>query len=115
MARYKYKLVKRYKKQANRWPIILALLAVLLIGGTVLVRVTYINNLRPVSSSTQQVYFTVESGWSIQQIADQLKSQSLIRSSTAFKNYAHTKELSGSLQAGTYILSPSNQSYQDLN
>jgi UPF0755 protein len=102
----KYKLNSKGRRRPS-WLVIAVILALLSVAVVGVVRVTYTNNLKPVSSSTQTVYFTVESGWSVQQIADSLKQKNLIRSATAFKNYVTTKELRGSLQAGTYILSPS--------
>jgi len=109
----KYKFSKPLAKKARNWPLLIAVAILLLLGGIWAVRDIYYNNLKPVSSSSKTVYFTVQQGWSIQQIAASLQQQGLIRSATAFKNYATTKELRGSLQAGTYILSPS-MSVQDI-
>ncbi len=102
-----YKFSKKRNRRWLGWPLILVLVIVLLVAGIAFVRVTYINNLKPVSSSTKTVYFTVESGSSVQEIAENLQNQNLIRSANAFKNYVTTKELRSNLQAGTYILSPS--------
>lgn len=81
--------------------------------GTVVVRTVYINNLKPVSSSTTTSYFTVLTGASVDRIASDLKTANLIKSSGAFKNYVRTNELNDKLQAGTYIISPS-MSVQDI-
>lgn len=104
--------MKRYKlnSKARRRPVwLLPLILIMIIfgAGVVVVRQTYTNNLRPLSSSTRTVYFTVSSGWGVRQIAGSLQDHGLIRSATAFKNYVDTKELRTGLQAGTYILSPS--------
>lgn len=79
---------------------------ILLLGGVWALRGWYSDNLKPVSSSNQIVYFTVVLGDSRDKIADQLERQGLIRSATAFKNYIRTNEIQN-LQAGTYSLSPS--------
>lgn len=79
---------------------------IILIGGVWMLRSWYSDNLKPVSSSQQTIYFTVVLGDSRDKIADKLESQGLIRSATAFKNYIRTNEIDN-LQAGTYELSPS--------
>lgn len=78
----------------------------LLLGGVWALRSWYTDNLKPVSSAKQTVYFTVSLGDSRDKIADKLERQGLIRSATAFKNYIRTNEIRN-LQAGTYELSPS--------
>src|SRR3989344_6625944 len=80
---------------------------ILLGAGVFTLRSWYTNNLKPVSSSSQTAYFTVESGSTVHQIAVKLKSQSLIRSSQAFETYVRGHADYGDLQAGTYVLSPS--------
>lgn len=79
---------------------------VLLIGGVWALRSWYTDNLKPLSSSQQVIYFTVALGESRDRIADKLEQQKLIKSATAFKNYIRTNEIQN-LQAGTYALSPS--------
>jgi len=108
-----YKIFKKARKHHGQsWLPILLAIVVLLIVGVGVVRVTYTNNLKPVSTSSQTVYFTVDAGSSVQDIATNLKNQGLIRSTSAFKNYVRTKELRASLQAGTYVLSPSMNTQQ---
>lgn len=103
----RYLFTKTTKRRSKNWPLLLIVALVIVLAGLLFIRETYINDLKPVSTSTKTVYFTVESGSSVNQIATNLKNQGLIRSATAFKNYVTTKELRGSLQAGTYILSQS--------
>ena len=67
----------------------------------------YGSELRPVSNDKQTVSFTVKEGSSLSEIATELQSQHLIRSSSALKIYLHFKRQAGKLQAGTYNLSPS--------
>ena len=103
----RYKVSKKYGRKKRNWLFIfLAVLALLVIGVGV-VRVTYTNNLKPLSSSSTTSYFTVPSGASVKQIAASLKDSGLIRSSTVFENYVRSNEFHDQLQAGTYVLSPS--------
>ena len=98
------------KRRLSRWQIYVLLLFATLtvvVGGIFLVRNWYENNLQPVSNQSAKVYFTIESGESLQDIAASLKNASLIRSATAFEGYVRSKELYNRLQAGTYSLSPS--------
>ena len=103
----KYWLSRKYSRKGRSWTFLIAAAIVLLILGVGVVRVVYIDNLKPVSSSTLTQYFTVPSGTSVDQIALNLKQSGFIRSTSAFKNYIRTNELNDKLQAGTYKLSPS--------
>lgn len=100
------------KRRFPTWLIATVLVLVAIGAAAALVRVTYTDNLRPVSASYKKEFFSVESGWGVQQIADALQKQGLIRSANAFKNYVTTEELRTNLQAGTYILSPSMSAQQ---
>jgi UPF0755 protein len=60
-----------------------------------------------VSSSTEVVYFPIETGSSLQEIAQDLAHVHLIRSATAFETYVRGRQLYAKMQAGTYALSPS--------
>ena len=89
------------------WLIALAV-ALIAVGGTAAtLRVWYSNNLKAVSSSTESVFFTVESGSGVHQIAADLQEEELIRSISAFETYVTTNDYRDKLQAGTYKLSPS--------
>ncbi|HVX58557.1 MAG TPA: endolytic transglycosylase MltG [Candidatus Saccharimonadales bacterium] len=109
-----YRLDSKRRRRPG-WLLPLIIILIIIGAGVAVVRVTYTNNLRPVSSSTKTVYFTVQSGWGVQQIAQNLHTQGLIRSANAFKNYVDTKELRTSLQAGTYVLSPSMSVQEIVN
>ena len=95
----------------KRWPrrlfLVLAVGAVLVIGGTVAVRVVYNQNLKPVNASQQVQTITVKQGATVEQIGDLLEQKGLIRSAWAFKLYVSSKEVRNALQAGTYELTPS--------
>lgn len=108
----RYKASAKFKSRRRKWlPIILVSLALIIVGVGV-IRVVYTDNLKPVSSSHVTKYFNVPSGASVDQIATNLKADSLIRSVGAFENYVRTNELHDSLQAGTYVLSPSMSTQQ---
>jgi UPF0755 protein len=103
MFRSRHDRPRRFRKLI----ISLAVLAVLIIGGYIAGHRWYDSNLSAVSAgSSQTTYFTVARGSSVDQIASDLKHDSLIRSVRAFKIYMRGRVL-GSLQAGTYTLSPS--------
>jgi UPF0755 protein len=86
--------------------IVSAALIICVVGGVATLRVWYANNLRPISSESKTVYFTVEQGETKHQIATGLEQSKLIRSSKAFETYLRSNEID-ILQAGTYSLSPS--------
>ncbi len=95
------------KKRSSRVAIwLLAFVAVITIGAVGAFHHSYTNNLRPVSSSQQTVFFTVSFGDTKHQIAMNLKNAGLIRNTRAFEIYVRGSEFQN-LQAGTYTLSPS--------
>ncbi len=89
------------------WLISLVLAITLLAAGVAALRVWYDQNLKPVSSAQQTVYFTVHSGDSVRYIGNQLQDAGLIRNGHVFETYVRSRELHDKLQAGTYALSPS--------
>lgn len=95
----------------RRWPrrllIILVVLLTLVLLATVIVRHIYTENLKPVSASQKTHLVTIEEGTSVNEIADLLEKEGLIRSAWAFKLYISSKEVRDELQAGTYGLEPS--------
>jgi len=103
----KIKLNKVMKETLKTSAVIVALFAVLIIGGVWGLRTWYSNSLKPVSSSSTYSYFTVSSGASVHQIGKGLQEKGLIRSSKAFETYVRSNELNNKLQAGTYYLNPS--------
>lgn len=95
------------KLSLRRWWVIAAVVLILIIGAFAGLRVWYGHSLSPISGDAKTVYYTVEKGTSLHQIALGLKQAKLIRSTSAFEYYVRTNELFGSLQAGTYSLNPS--------
>jgi UPF0755 protein len=96
------------RKIPKRLLIIVAVAAALIVGGTVVVRHVYFENLRPVTVESQAAQlFVVEKGASADEIAENLEQAGLIRSAWAFKLYIGGHDVRDALQAGTYALSPS--------
>ncbi|MGF7229424.1 MAG: endolytic transglycosylase MltG [Candidatus Saccharibacteria bacterium] len=95
----------------HRWPrrltIVLAIVVVLVVGATIVVRQAYYEKLKPVSTSQHTQLVTVAAGASLDQIANQLQQDGLIRSAWAFKLYVSSKQVRADLQAGTYAFAPS--------
>jgi conserved hypothetical protein TIGR00247 len=99
---------KRQPSWLKRILIVLAALVVLAAAGGLWVRSAYLNGLKPVDSSSQEVRtITIESGATPAEIAEQLKNAGLIRSTWVFRWFVNRSGVQGSLQAGTYELSPS--------
>jgi UPF0755 protein len=88
------------------WGLLLGL-ALLLVGGVIIVRHVYYTDLQPVSGDQQTRIITIAEGSSVRQIADQLEKQHMIRSAWALELYAHSQQLTDQFQAGTYAFSPS--------
>jgi UPF0755 protein len=101
----------RHNKVRPRVPrrvkILIVALLVLALAGTGWAQYTYHRDLKAVNSSQTSQIVDIKSGSSVKQIAATLKSDNLIRSSWAFELYVHAKDLASSLQAGTYSISPS--------
>ncbi len=87
------------------------LIALLVFLGGVVAWYNY--QLSPVGSDINQLeVVTIVSGSTPSQIAHQLKTQSVIRSETAFDIYTRISGKNNSLQAGTYRLSPAESTAQ---
>jgi UPF0755 protein len=89
------------------------LLSILLVGillflvGAIIVRKQYYLNLRPVSSDTKSYHVVITPGSRVDQIADQLAKDHLIRSAQAFEWYIDVHNDRDTLQAGTYTIQAS--------
>lgn len=111
---YRHHTKKRQSHFPRRVKALIVGLIVLALIGTFTARFIYNQDLKPVkTSSSSSQTFTVESGATVSQIANDLQSAGLIRSSWAFELYVHSFDLSDSLEAGTYSLSAS-QSMPDI-
>ncbi len=100
----------KVKKPRKRRPLLWIIISVVVVLVAVVVGVVvwYNVQLSPVNShDTAKKVVAIKSGTLPAAIADQLKSEGVIRDSTAFLWYARTKGVQNGLQAGTYRLSPS--------
>jgi UPF0755 protein len=104
-----YKTHHKRRRLPRRILWLLIGLVILSVGGVVAARHVYDLDLQPVSDNQKTQIFTVASGSSVKQIADQLEQVHLIRSSWAFQLYVHSQDNADELQAGTYALSPSQR------
>lgn len=97
------------------WGVAAIVTVIIVIGlavTVIVIRQSYIENLRPISNSKTEQYFTVEKGMSAKEIASSLFDQRLIRSASAFEWYVRSNNLRDKLQAGTYVLNPSMSQQQ---
>lgn len=81
-----------------------AVVAVLLVLGVVLIRKSYADNLKPVSSDDTAHIVTIEPDSTTAVIADTLKTKGVIRSDWAFEWYVRNHQLRDQLKAGTYVV-----------
>ncbi|MBC7546593.1 endolytic transglycosylase MltG [Candidatus Saccharibacteria bacterium] len=99
------------RPKAHRVPhriwLLLVIFVILIVGGIVVTKQVYIQQLSPLSSDQRSQIFTVKTGTSDKQISKDLEQAKLIRSSWAMELYIHSHKLAGKLQAGTYAFSPS--------
>lgn len=95
----------------RRWPKALliagAVILAVMVLSVVIIRRTYEQNLRPVSTSQQTVRVTIPTGASVKEIAQLLDEADVIRSAWAFEWYVRNHDAREALQAGTYPLRPS--------
>lgn len=105
MTRYAYKR-RRHMMPARVWWV-LGSLVIVLVLGVIFVNHLYSSDLKPVSTSQTAQIFTIQSGSSVKDIADNLEKAHLIKSAWAFQLYIHSKDVGSQLLAGTYALQPS--------
>ena len=86
---------------------VLLLVVAALIFAVVMVRYSYYQNLKPVSSSQQSKLVTIERGATAADIGELLKEKGLIRQTWAFEWYVRNHNMRDKLQAGSYYIEPS--------
>lgn len=95
----------------KKWTIIIAVtsavILTVLLGGVLVVRHTYYQALKPVSTSENIVIVEIPLGSSPGEIAKILADKGLIKKSWAFEWYVRTSGLRDQLKAGTYAFNPS--------
>lgn len=109
------KTISKRTRSIKFWVLSIVLVLFFIGVGVGSLRVWYSANLRPVSSSSEIHYFTVEKGAGARDISVKLKREGLIRSPRAFETYVRSNELRDKLQAGTFALSPSMSVQQIVN
>lgn len=83
-------------------------IVVVAVASTVfIIRNTYQNNLKPVSTDTQTTIVTVQPGSSVAEVASLLEQRGLIKSASTFEWYVRSRNARDKLQAGSYAISPS--------
>lgn len=103
-------------KKINKKRLVLGLVGLFvlaLIVSAVVVRNTYTDNLKPLSSTSKKHVVTIQPGSSTEQIASSLKSRGVIKSDWAFEWYVRNHKSKDALKAGTYVFDQ-NQSVQDI-
>lgn len=103
---------KRHKKAVIIW----AIVAVIVLGAggaTAYGLYWYNSNLKPLSSDQAHIRVAITEGMTAGQIGNLLQEKKVIRSGKVFNKYVTKAGLRDKLQAGTYLLSPS-QSVQDI-
>lgn len=104
----------RRRSRTKRNIVIIALiLAIVLVCGVFLIRKTYSDNLRPVSTSQKSYVVTIEPGSTTAAVADLLHSRGVIRSDWAFEWYVRNHDLRDKIKAGTYLVYE-NQSVSEI-
>jgi UPF0755 protein len=107
MARFKH---GKGLSMRDRRKIVISLVAaflILAVGSVILVRKAYQDNLKPLSSSNAGIAVTIKPGSSPSSIAELLKENGVIKSDWAMEWYLRNHDLRDKLQAGTYLLRPS--------
>lgn len=102
----RYGMRKKRRMPRRIWLIAIVLL-ILAVTGAMIARHQYYSYLQPVNRNQTTKIFTVKEGDSVKRIADDLQDAGLIRSSWAFQLYVQRSDQAKQLQAGTYALSPS--------
>lgn len=104
-------------KKPREWPQIVVIVIVVIlaigIGGALVARRIYTNELRPVKTGQTSKSITIPKGATLKETAALLKKEGVIKSDWAFAQYVRNKQAEDEIKAGTYDLSPS-QSVQEI-
>lgn len=92
---------------------LIALLVAGLFASAFIVRNTYNENLKPLSSSSKKHVVTIQPGSTTSQIATILKNKGVIKSDWAFEWYVRNQQSKEDLKAGTFVFDQ-NQSVQEI-
>ncbi len=103
-------------KKSRKKLIAFGLIGLFLVGiivSALVVRSTYYENLKPLSSTSKTHVVTIQPGSTTTQIATNLKNKGVIKSDWAFEWYVRNKQSKEDLKAGTYVFNQ-NQSVQEI-
>ena len=110
----KYRYTKRSRRQRlELFLMICSVIVIILILAIIIVRHRFNDDLKAVNNQPQSKIVNITNGMSVDQIADLLHNDNLIRSSWAFEWYVRTTAVNTDLEAGTYALA-SNQTTQSI-
>jgi UPF0755 protein len=101
--RYHYSQRTR-RQRLEVFLIICSVIVIALVLATIVVRHRFDNDLRAVNNQPQSKIVNIAMGMSVNQIADLLHADNLIRSSWAFEWYVRANNVNPNLEAGTYAL-----------
>ena len=103
-------------KKNNKKLMVITLVVILIVGLVVsafVVRKTYNENLKPLSTTSKTHVITIQPGSTTAQIAESLKSRGVIKSDWAFEWYVRNSQTKDELKAGTYVFDQ-NQTVQEI-
>ena len=104
------------RSKSRKSLIILTVVALVILGLVIagfMVRRTYQENLKPLSTISKTHVVTIEEGSTTAEIADVLYGKGVIKSDWAFEWYVRNEQLRDQLKAGTYSVDQ-NQSVQQI-
>lgn len=88
-------------------------IVIMLVFSAIVVRKSYMTNLQPLSTTSKTHVITVQPGATTSEVADLLKTKSIIKSDWAFEWYVRNNQVRDEIKAGTYILDQ-NQSVSEI-
>lgn len=95
----------------REWPqvvaVIIAVILIIGIGGAMIARHIYNQELKPVSQGQHSITVEIPKGAGVKDVAALLKEKNIIRSEWAFSQYVRNKLAEDEIKFGTYDLSPS--------
>ncbi len=94
-------MAKKRKRNKKIKKLMSVLAAVLIVAVVVCAAVIYLFS--PVNATDEKVYIKVESGATLNEIADALKENDLIRNTTIFKVYVHLRGAQTNLKPGAIL------------
>lgn len=98
--------VNSKKRWVKIWRVVVLVTLVALVLSLLLTRRVYNQHLQAVSGSDKTEIITVLPGASVHEIAANLRSKGLIRSTWSFEWFVRSEDVKNQLQAGTYSFTP---------